>query len=437
MQQTTLRRRAVAAIFLLAATLAAAQALPVRAQPAEPQELPKDEPELVSGDDRELVPEAEALAQEYGLGLDEAIERIKVQPQLGEVALELQEAFPEIFAGWWIDQEDGGRLVLAFTRAVDSSSLDIAANVSGGLPPGTHVVVRPYSQAELERAAHDFFLSNSVPGMSAGADVRTGEVVVEVPASAAAAVEAQARASRSGPPIVINEIPDQEAPSLTACTNRDFCTPYRGGISARLYTSSDNTTCSTGFAARNSSNAPYLLTAGHCVLLLGSADANVSHGGQFMGYIPTNGWLYRTNDDVDAARINISAGSASASPWIYQDSTAKSYQVRAVARPGQAGVGAQVCSSGETRDGSDCGFVQRTSACVSPANGRPQCNLLQMRSMCNQPGDSGGAMWGSYMAIALISVGQNSADSSTCNTWGSYAAYAENDLQVRISLSPS
>lgn len=44
-------------------------------------------------------------------------------------------------------------------------------------------------------------------------------------------------------------------------------------------------------------------------------------------------------------------------------------------------------------------------------------------------------MWGSYMAIALISVGQNSADGRTCNTWGSYAEYAENDLQVNISVS--
>lgn len=92
-------------------------------------------------------------------------------------------------------------------------------------------------------------------------------------------------------------------------------------------------------------------------------DANVSHDFRFMGYIPTNGWLYSANDDVE--RINISGGSASA----------------------------------------------------------------------YNPGDSGGSMWGSYMAIALISVGQNSADGRTCNTWGSYAEYAENDLQVNISVS--
>lgn len=235
MQQVTLRHRVIAAISLLAATLAAAQALPVLAQSAESTELREDESELVSDDDQGLVPEAEALAEEYGLGLNEAVGRIKVQPRLGEVALELQEAFPETFAGSWIDQENGGHLVLAFTRAVDRSSLDVAANVMGGLPPGTRIVVRPHSQAELERAARDFALSNSVPGMSVRPDVQAGEVVVEVPASAAAAVEAETRASRSGPPIVINEIPDQDAPRLSVCTNRDSCTPYRGGISAGVH----------------------------------------------------------------------------------------------------------------------------------------------------------------------------------------------------------
>jgi len=60
--------------------------------------------------------DAEAMAEELGISVDEAIRRLKLQDPIGTLGAELERLEADTFAGLWIQHEPEYRVVVAFTR---------------------------------------------------------------------------------------------------------------------------------------------------------------------------------------------------------------------------------------------------------------------------------------------------------------------------------
>jgi hypothetical protein len=60
--------------------------------------------------------DAEAMAEDLGISVDEAIHRLKLQDPIGTLGAELERLEADTFAGLWIQHEPEYRVVVAFTR---------------------------------------------------------------------------------------------------------------------------------------------------------------------------------------------------------------------------------------------------------------------------------------------------------------------------------
>ena len=60
--------------------------------------------------------DAEAMAEQLGISVDEAIRRLKLQDPIGTLGAELERQEADTFAGLWIQHEPEYRIVVAFTR---------------------------------------------------------------------------------------------------------------------------------------------------------------------------------------------------------------------------------------------------------------------------------------------------------------------------------
>ena len=63
-----------------------------------------------------LQRDAEAMAEDLGISVDEAIRRLKLQDPIGTLSAELERLEADTFAGLWIQHEPEYRVVVAFTR---------------------------------------------------------------------------------------------------------------------------------------------------------------------------------------------------------------------------------------------------------------------------------------------------------------------------------
>ena len=60
--------------------------------------------------------DAETMAEDLGISVDEAIRRLKLQDPIGTLGAELERLEADTFAGLWIQHEPEYRIVVAFTR---------------------------------------------------------------------------------------------------------------------------------------------------------------------------------------------------------------------------------------------------------------------------------------------------------------------------------
>lgn len=72
-------------------------------------------PAILSGEEA-VVRDAQAYADRYGVDLDEAIRRLQLQDEIGDLNAELTENEEDTFAGLWIQHQPEYRVIVRFTR---------------------------------------------------------------------------------------------------------------------------------------------------------------------------------------------------------------------------------------------------------------------------------------------------------------------------------
>jgi streptogrisin C len=227
------------------------------------------------------------LRQTYGVSEREALRRLALQQTAQDLAGRLAQRAPSTYAGVWIDQAAGGRLVVASTAPAS------LANELRGVPDRAHIAVQRVthslaelqaSQQRLAAALGDGPASVLLPKVV----VRENRVVVfrrdwlltkglrvaAVPgvstvdsAVAAEGDRAEVRALREPEPLFTPNVDVGYCHPLYCGAKYG---PIRGGI--RLDISRDDGTvggCTSGFTVRahggTFDGTPFVLTAGHCV----------------------------------------------------------------------------------------------------------------------------------------------------------------------------
>ncbi|MET8759131.1 trypsin-like serine protease [Lentzea sp. NPDC004782] len=233
------------------------------------------------------------LVKTYGVSEREALRRLELQNDATRLDEALKREAPGEYGGMWLDQEGGGRLVVAMTKPSAAQRHVVA------MPDRGHVKIRTvqHSLASL-RAARDRISeqvgagpdSVYLPSVSATENrvvvwerdwLKENKAgVTAEPADRAFAVEpglVSARTLRKPTPYSV----DWGFCHPLYCTNYG---PMRGGL--RLDMTRDNGTvggCTSGFNLRTTGGAfpgvPWVLTAGHCMATK-TNNVPTQHNGQ-------------------------------------------------------------------------------------------------------------------------------------------------------------
>ncbi|MFA3879203.1 S1 family peptidase [Streptomyces sp. MMCC 100] len=237
-----------------------------------------------------------------------------------------------------------------------------------------------FSAAELSSAS-GAVLQADVPGTAWAVDGKTGRVLVTADSTVSQAEIAK-----------IKEQAGDKAGALTIKrTPGTFNKLIQGGDA--IYASSWR--CSLGFNVRTSSGAEYFLTAGHCTDGAGTWWSNSGHS-TVLG--STAGSSFPGNDYGIVRYTNTS---------VAKPGTAGGVDITRAATPS---VGTTVIRDGSTT-GTHSGRVTALNATVNYGGGDIVSGLIQT-TVCAEPGDSGGPLYGSNgTAYGLTSGGSGNCSS--------------------------
>ncbi|GAA3025020.1 S1 family peptidase [Streptomyces glomeratus] len=236
-----------------------------------------------------------------------------------------------------------------------------------------------FSANQLSRAS-DSVLKSDVPGTAWAVDPATNRVVVTVDSTVSKAEIAKIKKEAGG-----------NAGALTIKhTPGKFNKLISGGDA--IYASSWR--CSLGFNVQDSSGNYYFLTAGHCTDGAGTWWSNSSHT-TTLG--TTAGSSFPGNDYGIVRYTNSS---------VTKPGTVGSQDITRAATPS---VGTTVYRRGSTT-GTHSGRVTALNATVNYGGGDIVYGLIQT-TVCAEPGDSGGPLYGGSTAYGLTSGGSGDCTS--------------------------
>ncbi|MEW2573974.1 S1 family peptidase [Streptomyces sp. NPDC047070] len=239
-----------------------------------------------------------------------------------------------------------------------------------------------FSTAQL-KSANSAVLKADVPGTAWATDAKTGKVLVTVDSTVSKAEIAkikQAAGANAGA-LQIKSTPGKMNKLI------------KGGDA--IYASSWR--CSLGFNVKNSAGADYFVTAGHCTDGAGTWWSNSGHT-TTLG--TTAGSSFPTNDYGLVRYTNTS---------VTKSGTAGSVDITSAATPA---VGTNVIRTGSTT-GTRTGRVTALNATVNYGSGDIVYGMIQT-TVCAEPGDSGGSMYGSNG----VAYGLTSGGSGNCTSGG-------------------
>ncbi|MEU1592474.1 S1 family peptidase [Streptomyces sp. NPDC005708] len=239
--------------------------------------------------------------------------------------------------------------------------------------------VHTFSANQLTKAS-DSVLNSDVAGTAWAVDPATNRVVVTVDSTVSKAEIAKIKKAAGG-----------NAGALTIKhTPGKFNKLISGGDA--IYASSWR--CSLGFNVQDSSGNYYFLTAGHCTDGAGTWWSNSSHT-TTLG--TTAGSSFPGNDYGIVRYTNSS---------VTKSGAVGSQDITSAATPS---VGTTVYRRGSTT-GTHSGRVTALNATVNYGNGEIVYGLIQT-TVCAEPGDSGGPLYGGSTAYGLTSGGSGNCTS--------------------------
>jgi streptogrisin B len=264
------------------------------------------------------------------------------------------------------------RLIAVSTGLVAAAAIAVPSATAADTPT-------TFSSAELKSASSSV-LKADVPGTAWAVDSKTGKVLVTIDETVSQAEIAKIK----------QQAGDTAGALSIKRTNGTFNKLIQGGDA--IYTSSWR--CSLGFNVQSSSGTQYFLTAGHCTDGAGTWYSN-SSGTTAIG--TTAGSSFPTND-YGIVRYT---GSVS------RPGTANGVDITSAATPA---VGTTVIRDGST-SGTHSGRVTALNATVNYGGGDIVYGLIQT-TVCAEPGDSGGSLYGSNgTAYGLTSGGSGNCTS--------------------------
>ncbi|MFC8870636.1 S1 family peptidase [Streptomyces sp. NPDC057148] len=267
------------------------------------------------------------------------------------------------------------RLIAVSTGIVAAAAIAIPSANASEAPVA-------FSAAELSSASAAV-LEADVPGTAWAVDGKTGQVLLTVDSTVSQAEIAKIK----------KEAGDKAGALKIERTPGTFNKLIQGGDA--IYASSWR--CSLGFNVRSSSGAEYFLTAGHCT---DGAGTWYSNSGRSTVLGSTAGSSFPGND---YGIVRYTNGSVS------KPGTANGVDITRAATPS---VGTTVIRDGSTT-GTHSGRVTALNATVNYGGGDIVRGLIQT-TVCAEPGDSGGPLYGSNGTA----YGLTSGGSGNCRTGG-------------------
>jgi streptogrisin B len=262
-------------------------------------------------------------------------------------------------------------------------STGLLAAASFAVPNASASDVHTFSSTQLS-AANKSVLASDIPGTAWAVDSKTNRVVVTVDSTVSKAEIAQIKkdAGSNADALTIKHTPGK------------FNKLISGGDA--IYASSWR--CSLGFNVRSGSTY-YFLTAGHCTDGAGTWWSNSGHTATLGA---TAGSSFPTND-YGIVKYSTSYPTSSIS------GTVGSVDITSAATPS---VGTTVNRRGSTT-GIHSGRVTALNATVNYGGGDVVYGMIQT-TVCAEPGDSGGPLYGSNG----VAYGLTSGGSGNCSSGG-------------------
>lgn len=362
-----------------------------------------------------LQQDARYYAAQFNVGMDEAVRRIRAQEQVGDVVARLREVNEGRFAGLWIEHQPEFRLVVRLAgdappppdfRAAATGSPIPVVFVTGATATKSQVLAK--IQASLPR------FKAALPGlMATDMDVKTGDIVLLVYATGAAAEAARAKGAELSDQVdhpVRIEILD--APEQLAHT--------RGGANL--------SSCTSGFVVQNSAGTTGVLTAAHC----GDSQTYYEFGtgtSYAMTYVAG-----RLDADHDIQWHTTTHGEY---PEFYADLTTSARILTGRRYRSSTAVGNTVCHRGKTT-GYSCGQVASTThqPTYSGACGTQTCNAVYIRvsgsELACYSGDSGGPWFNGQTAFGIM---KSASFSGTAKGQCNYGVYMSTDYVSGLGVT--
>ncbi|MFG3399228.1 S1 family peptidase [Streptomyces parvus] len=270
------------------------------------------------------------------------------------------------------------QLVVAVTDAAAAQSVR-----DGG---GTAKVVT-HSTDELDSAKEDLDLLGGIPNTSWGIDPSGNQVVVSIHDGVSEADRAR-----------IDKVADEHGDAVTVeerSGTLQSTAVMRGGLGI----SSNGLVCSAAFNVRNDSWKTYMLTAGHC-MVGGNYDWNRRSNGVYLGRQTTFSY---GGDGGDYAVVEYLNSDVEAYGTIqYRDASTGQIATSRYAYDGE-----KVKRVGTMSQDLD-GMVLQPSTTITYTDGQTLTGMIKT-SLCDNFGDSGGALFTGTTALGITSGG-NYAD---------------------------
>lgn len=355
------RSRRLAAVF--AVSLLMATSAPVAAQddPVQPMESLVD---------------VDSFAEQIGVSRSEALRRLALQGEIGELREYLEEEHPDVFAGMWVEHLPEFRIQVRLTDPssdiLDSFVADVP-EIAGSLEvtPAEHTYAELVDDLMAIRS-----LSATVP-FDAAVNELQNRVDIWVRARSDFDSFVASHGARTPSSIVVTVVDELSKPAAS----------IYGGL--RIDDSSlDDEDCTSGFSVRHVSQAVGVTVAGHC------SNTGMNYGGTSLPY--HNGTYGGSHDE----QWHTTPGFTPINRIRYhEDGNTRPITSRRL-RSAQS-IGDPVCKYGVTT-GYDCGnIINRSFAPSWVPNAQPTFVVAEQLGvdMCS-PEDSGGpvfflnAAWG-------------------------------------------
>ncbi len=370
------------------------------------------------------------LRSTYGVTEAEAVRRLMLQRDMPVIDQWLAESFPADYAGSWLDQANGGVMVVAAVRPekVSPSVAKLANNSQFTYHKVRHSAAALAAAGQRAAAAIGGIVDVTVDPVSnrAVVHVQGDAVAAKTKAQAGSAADIDAglvEVKAFTPTRHDNCDPLSCTPPISSGCDRANCTPpLRAGGNIDLWSSltaghTFEGRCTLGFHLRGSNNWLYSSTAGHC--MAGSSNFTSNNGKWVAGWQGGDFWGTTYPRDFSIQPFVVTGGVNYATYWLPSSQprnyiwsqTSSTFRITAMYTLAQIRQGWVACSSGALSHSTRCGQVRDPAI----AGGGIATNI------CEIHGDSGGPL---FSQIDNRAYGLHSWDTTGDNSCpADYIAY--------------